>query len=200
MDQILCQRSFRSPLDLPLDRIDASSIAVQLFLAGGLRDLNGQELQRTLAEKIVSLKLAMLDDSFALYGNTRPQDFDVQMQLLTAMITAPGWRSDGFANAIEVLSQSLNASAALSTEVDNQKGKELRYSGDPRWRTPAPAELTKWTFNEARTFFDLILTNSPLEIIVVGDVSVDRVIDAVGKLLEPFHRDGNCPNLPTREK
>jgi zinc protease len=82
---------------------------------------------------------------------------------------------------MEVLSQSLNASLALPAEIDKQKGKELRYSGDPRWRTPAPAELAKWTFSEARAFFDLTLTKSPLEVIVVGDVSVDRAIDAVGK-------------------
>lgn len=170
-------------LDMPLDRVDASRIATQLFVPGGLKDFTLPELQATLAGKVANLALRMNDSSFSLEGNTTPADFQLQMQLMAAMITAPGWRSESFANLIQVLGQSLNAASARPSLVDSNKGSELRNSGDLRWKALAVDDLPKFTYDGFRAYFEPIVAKSPLEVIVVGDISVDQAIDGAAKAI-----------------
>lgn len=170
-------------LDMPLDRVDVSRIASSLFVPGGLKDFTLPELQATLAGRVANVSLRMNDSSFSLEGSTIPADFQLQLQLMTAMITAPGWRSESFASLVQVLGQNLNAASARPSLVDSNKGIELRNSGDPRWKALAVDDLPKFTYDGFRAYFEPILTKSPLEVIIVGDIGVDQAVDGVAKTI-----------------
>ncbi len=180
-------------LDMPLDRVDASRIASQLFIPGGLKDFTLPELQATLAGKVANVSLRTNDNSYSLDGKTTPADFQLQMQLLTAMITAPGWRSESFPSLVQVLGQNLNASSARPSLVDSNKGIELRNSGDLRWKALAVEDLPKFTYDGFRAYFEPILTKSPLEVIVVGDIGVDQAIAGVAKTIGALPARGDLP-------
>ncbi len=106
-DQVQVSVNFgNGRLALPRDRV-AADWATPAFIGGGLTDLTYEDVQQVLADRTVSVGLSVGDDSYTLAGGTRPQDLDVQMQLLAAYMTAPGWRPEAFARTQGLLNVAL---------------------------------------------------------------------------------------------
>src|SRR5204862_6020840 len=71
-------------LDLPGDRLTALSGYGTRIIDGGLADLSPIEIRRSLEGKVVSAGSGIGDQGFTFGGVTRPQDFDLEMQVLAA--------------------------------------------------------------------------------------------------------------------
>ncbi|MFM9864339.1 MAG: M16 family metallopeptidase, partial [Micropepsaceae bacterium] len=65
------------------------------FSEGGLKQLTADELEESLAGRIVSNSLGLDEESFELSGGTNGRDFLLQMQLLAAFTTDPAYRGAG---------------------------------------------------------------------------------------------------------
>ena len=150
--------------------------ASNAFLLGGYKDLAIPEVKRLMTGKQAGVAMGLGDNGWRLSGTTRPQDLTIQMQMLAAYLTDPGWRPEGLEL---VRSQMINAYPTWQTNPSgvylHHAGQMLR-SGDLRWHVPDLDQIQAVRYDEMRDLLEPMLSRAPIEIAIVGDVSVERAI------------------------
>ncbi|KXU36084.1 peptidase M16 [Cephaloticoccus capnophilus] len=158
-------------------------LAGATFDAGGLGAHSADELRRILAGHTVGVGFTVGVDAFTLAGATTSEDLRLQLQLMTAKLTDPGWRPEALRQARKQLEQlylsfKYTTGGPLVTEVAN-----LLASGDPRFGLPEKDVMLSRNLEEAREWIDPELASGPLEVAVVGDFEPEAVIAAVAETL-----------------
>lgn len=184
-DQILVAASLgHGRQDLPVDHpTEIWAAEAGAFIGGGLQGLSVAEIDRILAGKQLHVRFDVNDNGFLLTGSTRPQDFAAQLQLLTAYLTAPGWRPEAFQSVRDRLITALPQWQASPAGVFQRNGSALLHGGDVRWLSPDLDRLQNARLESLRDLLDPILAQAPIELVVVGDVSVEAAITAVSQTL-----------------
>lgn len=172
-------------LQMPLNVIDASDMGLSLWSSGGLKKLTPTEQSRTLAGRRAGAIARTLDDAYALdnMNITTREDFPLQMQIMTAMVTDSAYRADDWASWMQASDQAdaslkLTPSGVLERELD-----ALLHSGDLRWTINSKHQRDTWKPQDSVKYIKPIVDNSPIEVIVVGDVGVETTIQEVAKTL-----------------
>jgi len=179
-DQVLVKvRIGRGRLDLPKDRPTTAWAAPSAFPEGGLEQLSAQDLDEVMRSRIVGRQFAVDDDAFALEGVTRPDDLDTQLQLLAAYVVHPGWRAEAFQRMHGAAPTILDQLNATPGGVLNRDLAGLLHAGDPRWGLPSRAQIAAQTPDQMKALLAPELANAPIEIVIIGDVNADKVVEAV---------------------
>jgi zinc protease len=172
-------------LQMPADVIDASDMGLSLWSEGGLGKLTLTEQLRSLAGRRAAAIARTLDDAYALdnMNVATREDLGLQMELMTAMLTDPAYRSDSWATWMHQAdaadaSLKLTPSGVLDRELDR-----LLHNGDLRWTINTKAMRDTWKPEDSIKYITPIVANSPIEVIMVGDVSVDQAILEVARTL-----------------
>jgi zinc protease len=162
-------------LALPKDR-DSATWLIGGFVEGGLTDLTYDDVQQALAAKTVSISLGLGDDSFTLQGATRPQDLATELQLLTAYMTAPGWRPEAFEQVRAGVEVALAQLSSTPQGVESRDLSVLEHSGDDRWRAPSVDSAKSQPIAPFKAMLSQALATGPLEVEIVGDVTTPQAI------------------------
>ena len=179
-DQILVEaRVGRGQLALPSDRTTPAWAAASAFPEGGLKQLSAQDIDQVLRSRIVGKSFAVTDDAFVLSGTTRPDDLDTQLQLLTAYVAEPGWRPEAFQRMRNAAPTILDQLAATPAGVLNRDAGRLLHGGDRRWGYPSRADISAETPGDLKAILAPSLADGPIEVVMVGDITVEKAIDAV---------------------
>lgn len=153
--------------------------ATGAFVSGGLKDLTFDEIQQIFSDKVVRIGVGVGEDALEMSGGTRPADLDTEMQLLAAYTTSPGYRPEAFERVRNGLLQRVDSFTTTPGGVLGRDFGQLIHSGDLRWHTPNRADLTNAKPGDLQALLTPSLTQGEVEVIMVGDVTVDRAIDAV---------------------
>lgn len=159
---------------------------------GGLGRHSIDQLRRATSGRSWSVGLSAGLESFALGGGGRIEDLDLQLQILTAFLTDPGFRPeidprlptvvDAYYRGVETSPETQLADALLAA-IDPDSPDRV----PPRERL-ASVKTADW----ARVLRDP-LVSAPLEISIAGDVDEARVLEAVSRTL------GALPPRPARD-
>jgi zinc protease len=196
-DQILVQvRVGGGDLDLPTDKVTPSWAAGGVVPESGLDQLSAEDIDNVLRSKIVGRDFTIADDAFVFSGTTRPDDLDVQMQLLAASVAHPGWRPEAFLRQRNAAPAILDQMAATPEGVLDRDLGRLMHSDDPRWAIPSREAIANESPDELKALIGPPLANGPIEVVIVGDTTVDKAIDAVAATLGalPPRPDTVAPN------
>ncbi|WP_052360978.1 M16 family metallopeptidase [Geminisphaera colitermitum] len=183
-DEILVRaRVGTGRLETPRTQPGLDLYASLTFTAGGLGKHSADDLRTLLAGRNAGVGFSVADDAFILNGATTPADLVLQLQLLAAHVSDPGYRPEAARLAeknIEQLYNRLDHSPAgpLQTTV-----ARLLASGDPRFGLPARSELAQRTLAETRVWLAPQFATGPIEIALVGDLDIDTAINAVAATL-----------------
>mgnify|MGYP002377466797 CR=1 FL=1 len=171
------------------------------FRDGGLEQLNEEELREALAGKVTTANFGIGDDALTLGGVTRPEDLAVQMQLLAAYVAHPGWREQAFGRHRAMLGNVLGAVNSSPMNVTLSQLGKLTRSGDGRWGFPSAEQLAGAQLAPLRAAIDPMLRSAPLEITVVGNISVDEAIRQASTTFGALpQRQAQAPRLPGAER
>ena len=193
-DQILVSVGLAGgELAFPKDR---TIINTSAYLSGGLEALSYLDLRRTLADKITSVGFGVDDDAFALSGATRPADLDIELQMLAAYVTAPGWRPEPYQQGIRSLTDNLAKLDTAPMALFGAKFVELLHSGDARWAYPTMADVERARLEEVKAIIAPALANSPIEVTIVGDVTVERAAETVAATFGALPRRSGAAYQP----
>lgn len=193
-DQILVSvRTGIGELGLPTDRTDPQSLAGFTFAAGGLGRLTADELARVLSGRIYSSTFSVGTDAYQLSGATRPADLQLQLQLLTAYLTDPGLRPAPFEQIKAFFPQILAQQMATPAGAFAIQSGALLASGDQRQAFPAAADIAGWTNDQLKAGVTAGLAQGPIQVVIVGDTTVDDAIAAVGSTLAALPARGPAP-------
>ena len=179
-DQILVQaRVGGGELDLPTDRITTAWAAGGVMPEAGLGRISAQDTDQVLRSKIVDRQFSVTDDAFVFSGVTRPEDLETQMQLLAASASDPGWRPEAFARMQRAAPTILTQMDATPEGVLNRHLSRLLHAGDPRWAIPDQAQIAAQSPDQFKAELAPPLANGAIEIVIVGDTTVEKAIEAV---------------------
>jgi len=192
---LLLARIGSGQLTEPADKPMLDTFATAVFEGGGLGKHSVDELQQILAGKNVGSTLGITEDAFTLGGNTTPADFGLQVRLMCAFLTDPGYRKEGlwqFQKAIPTIYQQLNHTPA----GPQQQMQGWLHGGDSRYAAAPMGKLASYTLDDAKKWLTPELTKGYLELSIVGDFQVEAILP---ELLASFgalpKRDRSKPEL-----
>lgn len=150
------------------------------FFQGGTTKLPWPAMQRVIEGRNVSLSLAPSDTRFILSGETRAADLAFQAQLLAAYYHDAAFAPDGVTRIKGLIGAQLAAIDSNTLAVMTRALGPVSHNGDARWKPlPDAADVTATTPADlAPLLRDALQT--PVDVIVTGDVTVDDAIAAVG--------------------
>ena len=156
------------------------------FAAGGTTKHSADELQSVLAGKSVAATINPAEDSLSSYSTTTPTDLELQLQLIAALVSAPGYRKEGEA-------QWRNQVGAFLPTLESQPGgvaardlPRVLASGDTRFGIANEAALKALDFEALKKVITAALSSGTVEIGIVGDVDEEKVIALVAKTFGAF--------------
>lgn len=157
----------------------ASRILGSVFTSGGLKKHSSDELQRILAGKAVNVDLGVATDTFFLQGVASPEDFDLQMQLMAAYLSEPGWRVEALSQFRAVADEVRRGQSAQAVQVAINTVARMLREGDTRWGFPTAEEVSNYSMDHGRAMIEPALMSAPIEITIVGDITRDQAVEAV---------------------
>jgi zinc protease len=150
---------------------------------GGLGKHSIDELQTILAGSSVGFTFNADAETFVLASQTTPRDLELQLELLAAAISDPGFRPEGeaqYRRSIENFFASRDATA--ENALANAAGGILS-DNDPRFTLQPKEAYLDLTFAALRDDIADRLANGAIELALVGDFNEQQAIDLVARTL-----------------
>ncbi|HKP78190.1 MAG TPA: insulinase family protein, partial [Phenylobacterium sp.] len=186
-------------LALPADR-QSPFWASNTVIEGGLAKIDIEDMERVLASKVYGGRFSISDDAYVLMGGTRTGDLPTQLQVLAAYLTEPGWREAALAR-IKAAARTLHDQyEATDNGVLARDLPGLLHSGDKRWTFPSREEMANAKLEEIKGAIMPELSRGPVEVVIVGDVTVDQAIAGAAATFGALPRRPEVEPLPSSQR
>lgn len=149
------------------------------FIAGGLGRHSVDDLQRILAGRTVGLDFKVGEDALEFSAGTNRADLLLQLQLLAAYLTDPGYRPEALRLSMKNVDEFYNNLDHTIEGPLQSVVPTLLASGDVRFGLPDRRVVMSRTPLEEKAWLRPQLANGPIEIGIVGDVDVETALKAV---------------------
>lgn len=163
-------------------RADPTAVElVSVLSSGGLGKHSQDELQTLLAGRSVFNTIAASGDAFVASGTTTRRDLGLELQLLAATVTDPGYRPEAevlFRQNMTNFFSRRNATPGLA--LSNELGAILS-DNDPRFTLQPQDAYQNLTFAGLRQRIGDRLGGGAIEIALVGDFDEAQAIDLVSR-------------------
>jgi len=147
----------------------------------GLSKHKIDDISTLMAGRTVGVRRGFSDMTMSLSGSTTPDDLELQLQLMTAYATDPGYRSEAQAQYDKYIRSWYPTLDSTPAGVASRDLGRILRSGDTRWGIPAEADLLDVNMELIREWMEAHVINGSVEITAVGDLEEDALIDAVAK-------------------
>jgi zinc protease len=159
---------------------------LQVFTNGaaglmGLGKHSVDDLRRILAGHSVGAGLSVANDAFVVSGKTTPTDLELELQLLAAWASDPGYRPEAERLLHRSLSQAYLQMEHTPEGILPLEVERVLANGDPRFGLPPQETLAGYTMNDVRQWLAPELTRGTLELSLVGDLDLEATIALVAK-------------------
>lgn len=192
---LLTARFGNGTLTQPQDKPGLSMFANSLLNGGGLGAHSNDELRRILAGRNVGVSFGISEDAFSLSGSTTPDDLELQLQLMCARLTDPGYRD-------EALRQFQKQIPAIASQLQYTIGgasadmQAWLYGGDGRFAKPDPAQLMTYTADDVKAWVAEDMASASIELSIVGDFDPETAMPLILKTFGALpERAQNIPAL-----
>jgi len=154
---------------------------VGFLAAGGLGKHSQDDLQSILAGRTASSDLSSTPETFVSAVQTTPRDLELQLQVLAALVSDPGYRPEGEVRfRLNINNFFAQIRATPVSALANSLGAILS-DDDPRFTLQEPDVYRKLTFERLKTDISGRLENGAVEIGIVGDIDEDQAIALVAQ-------------------
>ena len=148
---------------------------------GGLGKHSRDALDTILAGRTLGFAFESDPASFKSSAQTTPRDLELQLELLAALVTDPGYRLEGevqYRQAVNNSFAKLHATPGAALQADLGR---ILSDGDPRFSLQPVQTYRELTFAKLREDIADRLAHGAIEIAVVGDIDEDQVIAEVAR-------------------
>jgi len=191
---------------MPKDQPALDQFASAVFQGGGLGQHSEDDLQRILAGKNVGVGLGIGSASFDLIGRSTPEDLELQLQLMCAYLTDPGYRPEAARQFKMQLPMIYNQMKHTSMGAMMQMGSDLA-GGDYRAIFPEQKIIASYETTAAKEWLSPAFKDAPMELSIVGDLDLEKtksfLLKTFGalpkrKTEKPNYDDLRTINIPER--
>lgn len=199
-DQIVVKvRAGHGLLDMPSDA-QSPLWSASAFIEGGLKQISASDMERVLTGKIWNASLGVEDDAFSLSGRTRPEDLATELQVLAAYAAEPGWRPEAFSRVKTAYGTIHDQLESTTGGVLSRDLGGLMHGGDKRWTFPSREQIASASLEQLKATVANPLAQGDLEIVIVGDTTVDKAITAVADTFGALPKRPGEPPLAGADK
>lgn len=187
-------------LTLPADKPGLNLFFNAAARAMGLGRHSIDDLRRILAGRSVGAGFSAANDSFVLSGSTKPDDLELELQLLAAFATDPGFRPEAERLIRRGLAQHFQRLTHVPDGPVQLELSRLLASGDHRFGLPSEETIARYTMDDLRAWITPALRDSAIEIGVVGEIDPERTIALVAKTFGALPRRTAKPAYAAERK
>jgi zinc protease len=160
-----------------------TQLAAMAFNDGGLGKHSTDDLRRLFAGKNVGWQFGPQMDAFRLSGGTTREELPLELQLLSAQLSDPGYRPEALREARKKEEQLYTmfkhtVFGPLTLEI-----APLLANGDPRFGLPAQEITMARNLDELKAWLTPQLAHGALEVTLVGDLDIEASITAAAKTI-----------------
>lgn len=164
--------------EAPLAAYLAGSLA-----AGGLGKHSQDELASILAGRSVSFSIDSSIDAFTASATTTPRDLALQLQVLAATITDPGYRAEGVERFRRNIDNFFNTLTSTPSRALGAASGAILSDSDPRFSLQPREAFFALDYAQLRSAISDRLAKGAIELALVGDLDEDAAIAAVAATL-----------------
>lgn len=164
---------------VPPEKVGMYWVLPFAFTEGGLKKLTAEELDDSLAGRIVYAPFDLDETAFESSAQTNQRDFQLQMQLMAAYATDPAYRGLGLQRVLAAAESDIKQYSSSPGRVISREVSALVRSGDKRWQFPTLKQLQSITMQDIEKVVSPSLNRGPIEITVVGDLQEEEVVKAI---------------------
>ena len=170
--------------------------------AGGLGEHSADELETILAGRNVGVRMRAYGDAIIATRATTPRDLGLQLQLLAAYLTDPGFRPEAVTAYRRTLTDRFARMEATPSASMGTHQFEIISDGDPRYTTQPISAYEALDFGTYRGVIADRLAKGAIEIGVVGDIDEETVIALMAETLGalPMREGAFLPRKDARER
>ncbi len=170
--------------------------------AGGLGQHSADELQSVLAGRSVGLRVSNASDAFSFGGGTTPRDLELQLQLITAGLTDPGFRPEGleqFRRGIDNFFETLRSTPGRAY---GSAAGAILSDNDPRFSLSDKDAFFALDYQKLQAAVGDRWANGAIELAIVGDLDEDAAIAAVAATIGalPMREAEFTPQTEARQR
>ena len=164
--------------DAPLRAYLASTLA-----SGGLGKHSQDEIASVLAGRSVNFGLGSDADVFSAGGTTTPRDLLLQLQVMTATLTDPGYRPEGVERFRKNIDNFFNTLDSTPGRALAAASGAILSDNDPRFSLQPKEAFFALDYDGLRNAIGDRLARGAIEVALAGDLDEDAAIAAVAATL-----------------
>jgi zinc protease len=184
-------------LTLPAAHPGLDFMASNTLLLGGLGRHSTDDLQRLLAGHTVGSNFNVGRDAFVFGGSTNRADLALQLQLLCAYLTDPGFRPESLRLIRKNLEPFYNRLAHTVEGPLQTDAARLLANGDTRFGLPEQATLAALSLEDMRVWLAPEFAHGAVELSIVGDFDPAAATAAVAATFGALPPRGAKPAYET---
>jgi zinc protease len=165
---------------MPKDKPGLDQFVAMTFDSGGLGKHSADDLQRILAGKNVGVGFSVGTDAFSISGRTTPGDLELQLQLMAASLTDPGFRPEAERQFQKVLPMIYNQLKHTDQGAMIEMNRQI-HGGDFRFTFPDQEKMATYDSAAAKAWLMPAFKEGPLELSIVGDIDPKALVPFIEK-------------------
>lgn len=151
--------------------------------SGGLGKHSQDELASVLAGRSVSFELGSSIDAFTASATTTPRDLQLQLQVLAATLTDPGYRPEGVERFRKNIDNFFNTLDSTPSRALSAANGAILSDGDPRFSLQPREAFFALDYADLSDTIGERLAKGAIELALVGDLDEEAAIAAVAATL-----------------
>jgi len=164
----------------PTERM-LDTLYTQTWTRGGLGKIDLQGIRDSTLGQQIFWYNAMSEDGYVMSGQTVPKDLLTEMRILAAHLVDPAFRKEELQKAQASNEMADRSRRATAPDVLGDVIQGVLRSGDQRWVLPSVEVANAVTPDDIRSKLMPVLQSRPIEVTMVGDITVDAAIDVVAQ-------------------
>ncbi len=154
--------------------------ASNMLSLSGLGQHSVDDIRTLMAGRSVGVGRGLGGTTTSLSGSTTPDDLELQLKLMAAYATDPGYRPEAQAQYDKYIRSWYPTLDSTPSGVASRDLGRILRSGDMRWGLPDEADLLDVDFDLIKSWMNENVQNGAIEITVVGDFDEDTLIKNIG--------------------
>lgn len=167
----------------PPDQPGLGALAAGTFTGGGLGRYDNVELGRMLAGDTLSFNFTVEEEAFYFTGYASTDKLPKLLQLVTAFLTDPGFRPEGWQTTFAQLHSRYPVVSRDPVQFLRAACATVMADGDPRYGLALPAHAGARTPAQVEAWLRPVLATGPIEIGLAGDFDPAAATDALARTL-----------------
>ncbi len=186
----------------PANQPGLGVLAEGYLTAGGLGHYDNIELGRRLAGDSVSFNFSIEEDGCFFTGYCAPDKVERLLQVITAFITDPAYRPEGFQTSFSRLQSLYPTIYREPSQFISWACPTIMAGGDMRYGLVPLDRLSQRTPAEVQAWLKPILAHGAMEIGIAGDLDIEDAFGAVSRTLGalPARQVDPKPDLARRPR